>query len=338
MAILSTAYPTLGDLVSRLDSDCKIAPIAEILNQSLPILKDLGFIECNKTDGYLHTIRPGLPEPTWRKLYQGVQPKKSTTAQVTDTCGNLENYAEVDKDLADLNGNEATFRLSEDRAFIEAMGQKVAETIFYGDTTKNPERFMGIAPRYNRLPTGTKPPASSRNVINFGGKTSNGDLTSIYLISHQVFHGIYPKGSQAGLSKSDKGQVTVIKDDGSMYEAYRTHYKWQVGTTIDDWRGCARICNIPLATLLLSTDDAKNSREQLIRSLIQAKNAIESKYLARTKIYVPRDIMSVLEIAAVEISHNALSITQAGEQFRANFFGIPIEICDAISTDEDEVK
>ena len=338
MAVLSTNYPTLGDLVSRLDSDGKIAPIAEVLNQCLPILKDLGFIECNKTDGYLHTIRTGLPEPTWRKLYQGVQPKKSTTAQVTDTCGNLENYAEVDKDLVDLNGNEAAFRLSEDRAFIEAMGQKVAETIFYGDTTKNPERFMGIAPRYNRLPTGSKPPASSRNVVNFGGTAASGDLTSIYLISHQVFHGIYPKGSQAGLSKSDKGQVTVIKDDGSMYEAYRTHYKWQVGTTIDDWRGCARICNIPLATLLTSEDGARDGREKLIRSLIQAKNTIEPKYLARTKIYVPRDVMSVLEIAAVEISHNALSITQAGEQFRANFFGIPIEICDAISTDEDEVK
>ena len=80
MAILSTNYPTLGDLVSRLDDEGNIAPIAEVLNQCLPILKDLGFVECNKTDGYLHTIRTGLPEPTWRKLYQGVQPKKSTTA------------------------------------------------------------------------------------------------------------------------------------------------------------------------------------------------------------------------------------------------------------------
>ena len=138
MAILSTNYPTLGDLVSRLDDEGNIAPIAEVLNQCLPILKDLGFVECNKTDGYLHTIRTGLPEPTWRKLYQGVQPKKSTTAQVTDTCGNLENYAEVDKDIADLNGNTAEFRLSEDRAFIESMGQSVAETIFYGERPRLP--------------------------------------------------------------------------------------------------------------------------------------------------------------------------------------------------------
>lgn len=336
MAVKTSKYATLADLVSRLDADGKIAPIAEILNQELPILRDLGFVECNKTDGYLHTIRTGLPTPTWRKLYGGVQPSKSETAQVTDTCGNLENYAECDKDLADINGNTAEFRISEDRAFIEGMGQAMATTIFYGDTAKTPERFMGIASRYNRLQTGTKPPASSRNVVNFGG-TGTG-LTSIYLISHAVFHGIYPKGSKVGLSKTDKGQVTVTKEDGSMYEAYRTHYKWQAGTTLDDWRGCARICNINLASITESTDDARKAREKLIRCLIAAKNKIEAKYLGRTKIYVPRDIMTVLEIAAVEISHNALSITQAGEQFKANFFGIPIEICDAISLEEAEVK
>lgn len=329
MAVLKSKYATLADLVGRLDGDGNIAPIAEILNQELPILKDLGFVECNKTDGYLHTIRTGLPEPTWRKLYGGVQPSKSETAQVTDTCGNLESYAEVDKDLADINGNTAAWRLSEDRAFIEAMGQTMAQTMFYGDTSKNPERFMGIASRYNRLSSGTKPPASSRNVVSCGGTGNN--LTSIYFISHAVFHGIYPKGSKAGLSKTDRGQVTVTKSDGSMYEAYRTHYKWVAGTTLDDWRGCARVCNIALSGTA-TTGDA------LIKAMIEAKNKIEAKYLSRLKIYVPRDIKTVLELAALEKSASCLSITEAAGQFQTSFFGIPIEVCDAISTAEAEVK
>ena len=42
----------------------------------------------------------------------------------------LETYAEVDKSLADLNGNTAEFRLSEDRAFIEAMNQAMAQMLF----------------------------------------------------------------------------------------------------------------------------------------------------------------------------------------------------------------
>lgn len=329
MAVLKSKYATLADLVGRLDGDGNIAPIAEILNQELPILKDLGFVECNKTDGYLHTIRTGLPEPTWRKLYGGVQPSKSETAQVTDTCGNLESYAEVDKDLADINGNTAAWRLSEDRAFIEAMGQTMAQTMFYGDTSKNPERFMGIAARYNRLSTGSKPPASSRNVVSCGGTGDN--LTSIYFISHAVFHGIYPKGSMAGLSKTDRGQVTVTKTDGSMYEAYRTHYKWQAGTTLDDWRGCARVCNVALS-------GTATTGEKLIEAMITAKNKIEAKYLSRLKIYVPRDIKTVLELAALNKSANCLSITEAAGQFQTSFFGIPIEVCDAISTSETEVK
>lgn len=329
MAVLKSKCATLADLVGRLDGDGNIAPIAEILSQELPILKDLGFVECNKTDGYLHTIRTGLPEPTWRKLYGGVQPSKSETAQVTDTCGNLESYAEVDKDLADINGNTAAWRLSEDRAFIEAMGQTMAQTMFYGDTSKNPERFMGIAARYNRLSTGSKPPASSRNVVSCGGTGNN--LTSIYFISHAVFHGIYPKGSKVGLSKTDRGQVTVTKSDGSMYEAYRTHYKWVAGTTLDDWRGCARVCNVALS-------GTATTGEKLIEAMITAKNKIEAKYLSRLKIYVPRDIKTVLELAALDKSANCLSITDAAGQFQTSFFGIPIEVCDAISTAEAEVK
>lgn len=329
MPVLKSKYATLADLVSRLDADGKVAPIAEILNEELPILKDLRFVECNKVDGYLHTIRTGLPTPTWRKLYGGVQPSKSATAQVTDTCGNLESYSQVDKDIADLNGNTAAWRLSEERPFIEAMGQEMARTMFYGDTDKNPERFMGIASRYNRLSTGSKPPASSRNVVSCGGTGNN--LTSIYFISHGVFHGIFPKGSKVGLSKTDKGQVTVVNDDGSMYEAYRTHFKWQAGTTIDDWRGCARVCNISLSGTA-TTGDA------LIKAMIEAKNKIPAKYRSGLKIYVARDIQTLLELAALEKSGNCLSITEAAEQFQANFFGIPIEICDAISTAETEVK
>ena len=54
--------------------------------------------------------------------------------QVRDGTGMLETYAEVDKSLVKLNGNEAAFRLSEDRAFIEGMNQTMAQTLFYSDT------------------------------------------------------------------------------------------------------------------------------------------------------------------------------------------------------------
>ncbi|MCQ4021275.1 major capsid protein, partial [Klebsiella pneumoniae] len=132
-------------------------------------------VEGNLPTGHRTTIRSGLPSATWRLLNYGVQPSKSTTVQVTDGIGMLETYAEIDKSLADLNGNTAEFRLSEDRAFIEAMNQQMAQTLFYGDTSVNPQQFMGLSSRYSDL-TAT----NAQNIIDAGGTGT--DNTSIWLI------------------------------------------------------------------------------------------------------------------------------------------------------------
>lgn len=132
MTVLATTHPTLLDVAKRLDPNGKIDTIVELLNQTNEVLDDLTFVEGNLPTGHKTTVRVGLPVPTWRKLYGGVQPTKSKTTQVTDSCGMLEAYAEIDKALADLNGNTAAFRLSEDSAHIEGMSQEMASTIFYG--------------------------------------------------------------------------------------------------------------------------------------------------------------------------------------------------------------
>ena len=84
------------------------------------------WMQCNDGAGHKTTVRTGLPQATWRLLNQGVPNAKSTTAQIVDTCGMLEAYSDIDKDLADLNGNTAEFRLSEVKAFFEAMYQHAA--------------------------------------------------------------------------------------------------------------------------------------------------------------------------------------------------------------------
>ena len=99
MATLSVNNPTLADVAKRLDPNGQIADIVEILNETNPILEDMTFMEGNLPTGHRTSIRTGLPTPTWRKLYGGVQPTKSTTVQVTDNTGMLEAYAEVDKAL-----------------------------------------------------------------------------------------------------------------------------------------------------------------------------------------------------------------------------------------------
>ena len=144
-------HPTLLDWAKRLDPDGAVAAIVELMNQTNQILDDAVYVESNLPTGHRTTVRSDIPPGTWRKLNYGVKPQKSKTTQVTDTIGMLENYAEVDKSLADLNGNTAEFRLSEDRPIIEGMNQSIASTIFYGDTSVYPERFLGLSPRYDAL-------------------------------------------------------------------------------------------------------------------------------------------------------------------------------------------
>src|SRR6056297_1920534 len=188
MAITSTLMPTLADWAKRTDPSGRIDMIVELLTQTNEVLDDMVWVEGNLPTGHRTTVRTGLPTPAWRKLNYGVQPSKSTTVQVTDGCGMLESYAEVDKALADLNGSSGDFRVSEDRAFIEAMNQSMAQTVFYGDTALTPERFLGLSPRFNDLSA-----ESGGNILDAGG--AGADNTSVWLVawSPSTVHGIFPK-------------------------------------------------------------------------------------------------------------------------------------------------
>lgn len=329
MAALAANNPTLLDVAKRLDPDGKIAAIVEILNATNPVLDDLTFVEGNLPTGHRTTIRTGLPTPTWRKLYGGVQPTKSTTVQVTDSCGMLEAYAEVDKALADLNGNTAAFRLSEDAAHIEAMGQEMASTLFYGNEGTEPEAFTGLAPRYN-----SKSAQNADNIIDAGGTGS--DNTSIWLCvwGPQTGFGIYPKGSTAGLQMTDKGQVTVenVDGNGGRMEAYRTHYRWDAGLTIRDWRYFVRIANIDVSDL-----DTVANTKNLINWMIQASERIPELGKGRAAFYMNRRLREKLRLGILEkISSNLSWETISGERVMT-FDDIPVRRCDALVNTEARV-
>jgi hypothetical protein len=176
MGANSAIHPTLLDVARRLDPDGKIAVVAETLNQYNEILDDISFVEGNLPTGHKVTIRASLPTPTWRLLNKGVTQTKSTTNQIVETCGIMEAYSEIDKDVAILNGNTSEFRFSEDLAHIEAMNQAFATALIYGDTSINPEQFVGLAPRYYSLASTV---TTYGNVLDAGGSAT---LTSMYRI------------------------------------------------------------------------------------------------------------------------------------------------------------
>lgn len=335
MATLSTTNPTLADVAKRIDPNGKIDKIVELLNETNPILEDMTFIEGNLPTGHRTSVRTGLPSPTWRKLYGGVQPTKSTTVQVTDNTGMLEAYAEVDKALADLNGNTAAFRLTEDRAHIEGMNQEMASTVFYGNEGTEPAAFTGIAPRFNSMSANNKD-----NVVDGGSVAGQTDNTSIYLVvwGPNTVHGIYPKGSKAGLSIDDKGQVTVENVDGvgGRMEAYRTHYRWDAGLVVRDWRYLVRIANIDVSQLS-DSGNGEAARKALIRLMIQATERIPQLGMGRAAFYCNRTIRTNLRLGILDKISNNLSWESVSGKRVMVFDDIPVRSCDAIINAEGRV-
>lgn len=329
MATLAANNPTLLDVAKRTDPNGSIATIVELLAQTNDVLQDMTFVEGNLPTGHKTTVRTGLPTPTWRKLYGGVQPTKSTTAQVTDSCGMLEAYAEIDKALADLNDNTAAYRLSEDAAHIEGMSQKMASTLFYGNEGTEPEAFTGLAPRFN-----SKSASNGTNIIDAGGTGS--DNTSIWLCvwGPQTGFGIYPKGSQAGLQMTDKGQVTIenVDGNGGRMEGYRTHYRHDMGLTIRDWRYFVRIPNIDVSDL-----DTIANTKNLVNWMIQASERIPSFGKGRACWYVNRTIREKLRLGILEKTATNLSWETVEGKRVMTFDDIPVRRTDALLNTEARV-
>ena len=347
MAIIGGTALTYADWAKRLDDDGKVALIINLLSQTNEILDDALVVEGNLATGHKTTVRTGLPQATWRLLNYGVPKTKSTTAQITDTCGMLETYSEIDKALADLNGNSAEFRMSEDLAFLEGMNQQMAQTVFYGSTATTPERFTGLTPRYNTVTLANA--ATAANVIDAGGTGSTN--ASIWLVcwGPNTVHGIFPKGQISGLQHEDLGIWTLTDPVGNQYQGYRTHFKWDMGLTVRDWRYVVRIANIDVTTL--NGGSAPNLINALIRAVhrlptapigtsteqtTDAKGGAQYQ-MGKSVFYCNRVIRTYLDIQATNKTNVLLQMEQWQGSTVTKFRGVPIRTCDALLSTEARV-
>ena len=330
MSTLTATDLTLLDVAKRLDPDGGAADIAELLSQDNEMLMDMPWLEGNLPTGHRVTVRTGLPDVAWRKLNSGVPQSKSTTAQVDEACGMLEAFGQVDIDLAMLNGNTAAFRAGENRGFIEAMNQEMVSTVFYGDTAVNPERFLGLSPRFGDI-TG---PENADNIIDASG--SGSDNTSIWLVGwapHTV-HGIYPKGSKAGLVHEDLGIDTVLDANSRKYRAYLDRYQWKCGIAVRDWRYVVRIANIDTSDLLASAASGANLIDLMTRGLerIQSLNGVKPVF------YANRTVRSFLRRQTVtKVAGSTLAYDAVGGKPVLSFCEVPVRRVDAITNAEARV-
>ena len=330
MGILTSTMPTLLDKFSREDSQKKIMKIVELMAKQNDILMDAEYQECNDGSKHKTTMRSGIPEPTWRLFNKGIQPSKSTTVPVLDTTGMMEDYGLVDKALADMSGNADAFRVSENIAKLQGFNNKAARYMFYGDTRSEPEAFLGLAPRYN-----LKSAESGANIVDAGGTGSTN--TSIWFVTwgEMTTHLLYPKGSVAGFVHRNLGEDTVKDSAGGEFQAYRDHFKWDVGMSVRDWRANARIANIDVAAL--TADGATGAK--IIEAMIKAYYLLENPMAGegRTVIYANRTIQTFLHLQAMNSKNVNLTLGEYGGRKIPEFLGIPIKRVDALLNTEARV-
>lgn len=335
MATLGTGQLTLLDLSKRMSPDGKVDPVAELLSQQNMILEDLVSVEANQPTSHVVAVRTGLPSVYWRQYNAGVPTSKSTTAQITEPCAMLEARSHIDAKLLKLNGNSAAFRLSEESAFIEAMGQEAVSKLFNGNVGVDMKTFSGLATRYSSTSAG-----NGGNIILGGG--SGSDNASVYLVgwnTDTVFCP-FPKGSQAGLVTRDLGEESVQDASGNWYQAARSLFQWDLGLVVKDWRYVVRIPNIDVSDWVgVTGTQATTAATNLIKLMIRAIARIPNQSKARMAFYANRSIAEGLMIQALEKSNNALAIQPAITQFgttiqQLTFMGIPVRIVDGLGIAE----
>lgn len=327
MATLSGKY-TLLDVAKTLDPDGSTAAVAEMLSQNNEMLMDMPWVEGNLPTGHRITQRTGLPDVIFRKLNNGVPPSKATTAQVDEACGLLEARSEIDVKLANLNGNQGNFRLLQATAFMEAMNQKMQQTTLYGDTNTTPEAFTGLGPRFGAIAAGG---ANKVNIIDAGGTGSNN--TSIWLVGwgENTVHGIYPKGSKAGLFHQDLGEGDAFDASNNRYRALMDLYTWDCGIALHDWRYVVRIANVDVTAL---TKNASAGAD-LIDLMTQACEKIHSLSGVTPAFYVNRTISSFLRRQTVnKVAASTLMYDMVGGKPALRFAEVPVRKVDGLNITE----
>lgn len=326
MTFSASSNPTMMDLKNAQNWDGSIGDVIEILNQEDEgLFSHMTMTEGNMESGHRSIQRYALPTPSWRKFNSVTAPTKAKERQITDTCGMLEDWSEVDCRLADLNGNSAAWRAQQDKAHVQGMREEFSSTFWYGNDAINSEEFTGMTERYDDSTASTDNP-QGEHVLK-SGTTPNASIWLINFAPDKV-HGIYPKGTQGGLQVEDLGIETKETSSG-LARVYRTYFKWDVGLSVENWKAAGRI-QVDYSEL---TKDAATGPD--LTDLMAQIDEMISKSDGRTAWFCGRGIKSYLRRQiANKVSNSTLSMESVGGKPVMVFGDVPVFRSDSLTYTE----
>lgn len=321
MAIIADKHYNLRDYAAQFGADSRELAIAEVLSKKNEIINDMLMVEGSLDSGHEYAVRTGIPAGTWRIAYQGIQPTKGTTKLEIARPGLCSAYSVVDKDVAEKGGHVDAVRAGQAKAIIKGMSDTVADALIHGGK-KELAKCVGLEAHYNAL-SGSD---STKNVVNAGSSTDDVN-SSIYLVVWDTDKvcGFFPKGSKAGIERTDYGLTTALDADSNEYPAYKEYFAWKLGLAVVDWRFAGRICNIK------TTDLANVDILGLMQDL---EEKIESLTDGKPVFYMNRTVRAALRKQIGQKANVQFNPDQPSAKSIMHIDEIPVHICDAILNTE----
>lgn len=324
---IATSNLTMLDIAKETLPDGSIdREIAEMLNQEMPILNDIPWVQANGGTYHRYTARTGIPDIAFRRFYEGVTPVKTEKQQVDEPIGMMEGRSVVDAKELDMSPDPAQTRTNEMAGIMEGFNQTFVQTLLSGSVSTSPAKFNGLLPRLS-----SSTAISAENLILAGGAGT--DNASILLVnwSPRYVYGIYPRGSRPGIIREDLGRQEVLDTNspGRRFTAYEDKLQMDCGVAVKDWRHIVRTANIDKSNLV-----AQSSTAALLELMAAMVDKLPASEGGKPVIYVNRTVSTMLRIQCMKQANVYLTVGNEEGKRKLMFDGIPIRKLDMMQADE----
>jgi hypothetical protein len=262
MAIIGDKYATIIDRAKFQDKEGKTLPFIRALSQANALIYWWMFEECNQARSHEITVETSSPLPSTRIMNRGTIPSYAKAAQLEEEVAILEDWLEVDEQVALRGGDAESYRVEQSFSKMEAFGRKATYLFFYGNRGTTPSDFNGLSMRYSAGGTNVNAGSNAINILDGGGR--NNTNSSIWLVGMgpRAITGIYPKGGVSGFRhrnwglKDKETAVDISGNTNASMSVYKDQFTWELGLCVADWRHAVRTANIDTPSVEVLQNDA----------------------------------------------------------------------------------
>jgi len=339
MAALGASLVTLADVAKSKNK--QIGKVAEVLVEHNEMLNDIPYMEMNEGTIHKEDIRSALPEVYYRKANQPIPASKSTIEERTFQATHFESKSQIDRAVAQRGGMDrvAYNRWNQAQGHLQAHANELASLMIYGSPSTSPLKTAGFFDIYSTLASTEE---TSNQIVDAGGTGSdNCSILKVHWGERSVF-GVYPKGTQAGLTRMDHSaggklvKIPGLDENGNAgdFWGYEEEFLTDHGLVVKDYRQAARIANIDVSNLVSGSGAA-----DLIDLMISANYKIDSLKNGKGVWYVNRTIEAHLHKQALtKVGAGAgLSFDNFEGKQILTFLGDPVRRMDALLNSEAQV-